>query len=211
MTRTGDTSGISTATYTVTGAATNGANATDFGGSFPTGTVEFAATQTTQVITINVTADNLAEANEGFTVTLANASNAILGTTSATGTINNDDTSYSIAAQSATSANKNEGNTGNTAFTFVVTRIGVAIAGSVQFAILGSGDHPTDAADFANGTLPTGTLNFTAGQTSQTVTINIKADKTIETNETFTIRLLNPSLGITILVADAIASIVNDD
>ena len=211
VTRSGDTSGISTVTYTVTGATSNGANATDFGGSLPTGAIEFAAAQTTKVITINVTADNLAEANEGFTVTLANASNAILGTTSATGTINNDDTSYSIAAQSATSANKNEGNTGNTAFTFVVTRIGAAIAGSVQFAVLGNGDHPADAADFANGILPTGTLNFTAGQTSQTVTINIKADKTIETNETFTIRLLNPSLGISILVADAIASIVNDD
>lgn len=211
VTRTGDTSGISTATYTVTGVATNGANATDFGGSFPTGTVEFAATQTTKLITINVTGDNLAEGNEGFVVTLSSPTNAIFGTASANGTINNDDTSYSIAVQSATSANKNEGNVSNTTFTFVVTRIGVAIAGSVQFAVLGSGDHPADATDFTTGVPPTGTLNFTAGQTSQTVTINIKADKTIETNETFTIRLLNPSLGISIITADATGTIINDD
>ena len=211
VTRTGDVTGIATATYTITRAAKDGANAADFGGSFPTGTIEFAATQTTKVVTINVTGDNLAEANESFTVTLANASNAILGTTSPNGTINNDDTSYSIATQSATSANKKEGNTGNTTFTFVVSRIGVAIAGSVQFAVIGSGDNSADAADFTNGVFPASTLNFTAGQTSQTVTINVRADKSLEANETFKIRLLNPSSGITILIGEAMGMIGNDD
>ena len=210
VTRTGDTSGISTATYTVTGAATNGANATDFGGSFPTGTVEFAATQTTQVITINVAGDTLGEVNEGFVVTLSNPTNAILGATSANGVINNDDTSYSIVATAAVKAEGNSPTT-NTAFTFTVTRIGVSVAGSVQFAVAGSGDNPADASDFANAMFPAGTLNFAAAQTSQTVTINVRGDTAVEANEGFAVTLANSTGVMTLANSTANGTITNDD
>ena len=211
VTRTGDVSGISTATYTVTPAAKAGANATDFGGSFPTGTVEFAATQTTQVITINVTGDTLAEANEGFSLTLSNPVNASLGTASANGTINNDDTSYSIATLAAVKAEGNSPTT-NTAFTFTVTRIGLPVAGSVQFSVAGSGDNPADAADFANGVLPVGgTLNFTATQTSQTITVNVLGDTAVESNDGFAVMLANPTGVITLANAVANGTITNDD
>lgn len=215
VTRTGDLSGTSSVPFAVTGAAKDGANAADFGEAFPTGLVEFVATEGTKVITIHVRADNLGEVNEGFLVTLANPINASLAKSSATGTITNDDTSFSITPVSATSANKKEGNSAsnppsNTAFTFTVTRIGLAVAGSVQFTVIGSGENPADATDFANGILATGTLIFTASQKSQTVTINVRADKLLETSEGFSVVLVNP-VGATLLTDSANSTILNDD
>ena len=92
ITRSGDTSGVTTATYTVAGSSATPANAADFGGTFPSGTINFAANQTSKVININVTGDTLAESNDDFTVTLSNATNGVTITTAtATGTILDDD------------------------------------------------------------------------------------------------------------------------
>ena len=72
VTRSGDTSGVSSVNYAVTGSGANPANAADFAGSvLPSGTVNFAATQTSQVVTINVNGDTALEPDEGFTVTLS--------------------------------------------------------------------------------------------------------------------------------------------
>ena len=210
VTRIGDTSGTSTANFAVSGAAANAADAADFGGAFPAGIVEFAASETTRLITIDVLGDTVVESNEGFRVTLTNPTNATLATAIANGTINNDDTSFAIAAQSATSAHKAEGNANNLAFTFTITRLGVPVIGSVQFAVSGTGDNPAAAADFANASLPTGTANFTAAQTSQTLTINVKGDTTVEADETFAVTLANPT-NATLAVAEAIGTIKNDD
>lgn len=215
-TRTGDTSGVSSVIYTVTGASANGANATDFGGTFPSNTVEFTAGQASKLVTINVSGDTLGELNEGFVVTLSSPTNAILGTASANGTITNDDTSFSITPVSVTSANKAEGSStsnppSKTAFTFTVTRIGISAAGSVQFAVAGSGGNPADASDFANAMFPTGTLTFTAAQTSQTVTVNVLGDTAVEANEGFTVTLSNPTGAITLANPTASGTINTDD
>ena len=93
VTRSGNTTGLSSATYTVAGSGANPANATDFsGGALPTGTVSFAAGETSKLVTINVAGDTTAEANEGFTVTLsAPSAGTTIATAAATGTIVNDD------------------------------------------------------------------------------------------------------------------------
>gem|GEM_PF-5039106 len=92
VTRSGNTSGANAVNWAVTGSGTNPANATDFaGGSLPSGTVSFAAGETSKLITVNVQGDTTVEANEAFT--LSNPTNgATLTTTTATGTITNDDT-----------------------------------------------------------------------------------------------------------------------
>ena len=111
----------------MTGSGANPATAADFtGGVFPTGTVSFAAGETSKTITVNVAGDTAVEPTEGFTLTLSNPSaGTTIGTATATGTILNDDTaagpSLSIAAANAS---LNEGNSGSTAFTFTVTRTG---------------------------------------------------------------------------------------
>ncbi|MDB9541064.1 peptidylprolyl isomerase [Anabaenopsis arnoldii] len=92
VTRTGDTSNTSTAIWAVTGTGENPANTEDFGGTLPTGTVTFAAGETSQVITVNVSGDTEVEQDETFTVSLSNPSNGIITTDTTTGTIQNDDT-----------------------------------------------------------------------------------------------------------------------
>ncbi|MDH6107236.1 hypothetical protein NWP22_15435, partial [Anabaenopsis tanganyikae CS-531] len=207
VTRTGDTSNTSTANWAVTGTGTNPANAADFGGTIPTGTVTFAAGVTSQVITVNVQGDTVVEQDETFTVTLSNPSNATITTATATGTIRNDDASLAIAA---TNAVRGEGNTGTTPFTFTVTRTGNTTGiSTANWAVTGTGTNPANAADFG-GTIPTGTVTFAAGEISQIITVNVSGDTVVELEETFTVTLSNPS-NATITTAAATGTIRNDD
>ena len=180
----------------------------------PTGTVSFAAGETSKTITVNVAGDSTVEPSENFTVALSNPSaGTAIGTAAATGTILNDDTapgpSLSIAAANAS---LNEGNSGSTAFTFTVTRSGTTTGSSTaSYAVTGSGANPATAADFTGGAFPTGTVSFAAGETSKTITVNVAADATVEPNEGFTVTLSNPSAGTTIGTAAATGTILNDD
>ncbi len=90
--RGGDVSSTSSVNYAVTGSGGNPANTTDFGGSFPSGAINFAPLETSKQIQINVSGDVTDENNEGFTVTLSGPSmgTSISGST-ATGTILDDD------------------------------------------------------------------------------------------------------------------------
>lgn len=104
----------------------------------------------------------------------------------------------------------NEGDSGNTVFTFTVTRTGSCAAASVDYAVTGTGANPADAADFG-GSLPAGTANFAAGSTTATITINVSGDSTVEMDETFLVTISNPAgvaLGAT--TTDT-GTITNDD
>ncbi|HEV2531193.1 type I secretion C-terminal target domain-containing protein [Phenylobacterium sp.] len=93
VTRTGDTSGASTVDWSVAGSGAHPASADDFdGGALPSGSLTFAAGETSKTITVNVSGDTTAESDEGFTLTLANPTGATLGTSTAAGTITDDDT-----------------------------------------------------------------------------------------------------------------------
>ncbi|UPY35439.1 Calx-beta domain-containing protein [Sediminicoccus sp. KRV36] len=202
VTRTGDITGTSSATWAVTG---TGANAADFqGGVLPSGTVAFAAGEASQTITILVTGDIGVELNEGFAVTLSAPTGATLGTASADGTIRNDD---AILSLSGPGSPIDEGNAGSTAFTFTVTRTGdLSGAASASYAVTGA----ANAADFVGGVLPFGTVLFAAGDATQTITINVAGDGIIEPDEVFTLSLSAPS-GASLGTATADATILNDD
>ncbi len=211
VTRSGDTTVGHSAKFAVTGSGVAPANATDFaGGALPSGSVSFAAGETSKTVTVNVAGDTVAEADEGLTVTLsAPSTGATLGTAPATGTIVNDDALLSIAALAAS---KTEGIFGSTALTFTVTRSGDTTAGhSAKFAVTGSGVAPAAATDFAGGALPSGSVSFAAGETSKTVTVNVAGDTAVEADEGFTVTLSAPSTGSTLGTATAIGTIVNDD
>ena len=111
-------------------------------------------------------------------------------------------------AIAATNAVKPEGNVGDvTAFTFTVTRSGdVSAASSVHYTVTGD----TDATDFNGAALPGGTVNFAANEASQTVTINVKGDATVEADEHFTVTLSSPT-NATITTATAEGIVQNDD
>ena len=98
VTRSGETSGSTDVDFAVTGSGTDAADATDFdGGTLPSGTVSFAATETEQTITIDVAGDTDVEPDETFTVTLSNPSGgATITTATADGTIRTDDFDASL-------------------------------------------------------------------------------------------------------------------
>ena len=222
VTRDGDTTGETTVDYAVTGSGANPADANDFGGTFPSGTVTFAAGATTATITVNVSGDNDVELDENFTVTLSNGSDSqtnhiveIEPDASADGTIVNDDIDVTIAADAAVVDEGNNGDT--TAYTFTVTRDGDTTGETtVDYAVTGSGANPADANDFG-GTFPSGTVTFAAGATTATITVNVSGDNDVELDENFTVTLSNGSDSQTNHIveiepdASADGTIVNDD
>ena len=85
------------------------------------GTLTIAAGQKTGTIFVKVFDDTVKESNETFTVTLVNASNALLGTTTATGVIIDDDSTVStIPTLSISSASASE-SAGSLTFTVTLS------------------------------------------------------------------------------------------
>ena len=207
VTRSGDTSAAGSVDYAVTGAA----DGADFGGGLPAGTVSFAAGETSKTLTLQVSGDTGFEADEGFTVTLSNASaGSEITTASAEGTILNDDAAppATFLAIAADDAVKSEGDINETFLTFTVTRSGdTSVAGSVDYAVTGA----VDGDDFVGGLLPAGTLVFAAGEVSKTLSFNVAGDGLEEPDEDFTVTLSNASAGSAITTATAEGTILNDD
>jgi hypothetical protein len=210
--------GVTTASQAVTWAiepsATNGVTAADFvGGVLPGGTVTFAAGETAKAIVLQIARDSTVEADESFQVVLSAPTGGLRLDNAATGvTILNDDTAtpsqFSVAPLSA---DKAEGNTGTTAFTFTIQRTDASTAGSVAWSVAGSGGNPATATDFVSGgALPSGTVNFAVGQLSQTLAIDVAGDSTTESDEGFTVTLSAP-VGGTIGTGSASGVIRNDD
>jgi hypothetical protein len=198
--------------WAVTSTGTNPANSADFvGGVLPSGVVSFAPGETSEVITVHVQGDTVFEGDETFTVTLSNPTNgATITTATVQGKVQDDD--GSTLAISATNANRPEGDSGSTPFTFTVTRVGNATGtNDANWAVSGTGTNPANAADFAGGIFPSGVVSFSPWETSKLITVNVRGDNTLEPNETFTISLSNPTNGATITTATAQGTVLNDD
>ena len=74
VTRSGDLTAADTIDYTVTGSGADPAGADDFlGGGFPSGSVTFAADETSRIVTIQVAGDSEVETDESFALTISNA------------------------------------------------------------------------------------------------------------------------------------------
>lgn len=116
-------------------------------------------------------------------------------------------TTISIGGSTITN---NEGNSGNTAYSFTVTRSGgLGATSSVSWAVTGSGSNAATAADFG-GTFPSGTLSWAANETTKTIVVNVVGDTTVENTETFVVTLSNPT-GALLSNATCLGIITNDD
>ncbi|PZU07238.1 Calx-beta domain-containing protein [Sphingomonas sp.] len=91
VTRTGGNGGAATISYAVAGSGTNPADADDFGGALPSGTITFADGETSRTITIPVSADSAFEKDETYTLTLTGTTAGTIDQATAVGTIENDD------------------------------------------------------------------------------------------------------------------------
>ena len=170
------------------------------------GTLTFAAGETSKTVNVVVNGDATAEQNENFTLTLSNPSGATIGAGTATGTITDDDTPPPAPTVSIGNASKSEGNSGTSNMTFTVTLSKAATSAvSVQYAT--SNGTATAGSDYVSGS---GTLTFAAGETSKTVNIGVNGDAVNEPDETFVVTLSAPS-GVTIAGATGTGTITNDD
>lgn len=212
ITRSGDTSGVSTLTWSVSVPANslNPSSTSDFTiEALPFGTVAFAAGEASKTITFTIDGDTEVEAHETFLLRLLGPTGGVLNpaASSVVGTILNDDSSLDIAPLSA---NKLEANSGRTPFTFTVSRTGnTTVVSSAAWSVVArSGITP---ADFADGILPSGTVSFAVGETSKTISVDVAGDTAIENDESFRLTLKAPSVGTTLGTATATATILNDD
>ncbi|QCN96262.1 hypothetical protein D3093_13930 [Azospirillum argentinense] len=92
VTRTGDSSGVSTVAYTVVGSGAAAANPADFvGNAFPSGVVHFAAGESSKTVTIQIAGDTDYEPDETFSIVLSSPVRAALERSSVNVVIRNDD------------------------------------------------------------------------------------------------------------------------
>ena len=99
-----------------------------------------------------------------------------------------------------------EGNSGSADAGFTVT-LSTASANPVTVGYSTANGTATAGTDY---TSTSGTLTFAPGVTSQTITVKVTGDATVESNETFTVALANPT-GATLSRSSATATITNDD
>ncbi len=196
----------STTPVTVQYATANGTATAGQDYTAASGTITFAAGETTKTVNVVVAGDTTAESDETLTVTLSAPSGATIATASATGTITNDDVAPTLPTVSIAGASKSEGNSGTSNLGFTVTLSKASTTPvTVQFAT--SNGTATAGQDY---TAASGTITFAAGETSKTVNVVVAGDATVESDETLTVTLSSPS-GATIATASAVGMITNDD
>lgn len=186
------------------------------------GDVVFAPNQLNQTLEVIVNGDTTIEPDEQFLVNLSVPADAtftpILVRTQAVGTILSDDTGFRI-----TDVNKVEGETGSADqdYVFTVSVVGAKLSPnqmvSVNYAIV-DGSATIIGGDYALVGADTGTFGFTAGPNgelpaSQTLTIKVKGDELVESNENF---LVNLTTGVGALPFEfdknkGVGTIFNDD
>src|SRR5262249_38609488 len=182
-------SGTTTATVNVTLSAASGqtvrvnyatangtASSTDYVAA--SGTLTFAPGVTSLPINVSIVGDTLNEANETVNVNLSGATNATIADSQGVITITNDDPlpTVSIADASIT-----EGNSGTQNVTPTPT-LSTASGRSVSVNYATANGTATAGSDY---TAKNGTVTFTAGNTTATITVSITGDRNVEPNETF--------------------------
>lgn len=166
------------------------------------GNVVFAPGQTAKNITLTIKGDTTDEPSETFNVGLTEVVNASSLDGLGVITILDNDGSPTLAISDATATEGGD-------LTFTVT-LSEASANTVTVDYATADDSAEDENGDDDYTSDSGTLTFTPGQTSKTVTISSTDDDVFEAAETFTVTLSNPS-NATISDDEATGTITNDD
>lgn len=208
VTRTGGTDGAASVSYaTSDGTATAGADYTA-----TTGTLNWAAGDgATKTIGIPVLEDTDVESAETITLTLSNATGAMLGTpAAATITINDDDVApvpQPGVVQFASASYSVDENGGSVTLTLTRTN---GADGAICVSVASGGGSASAGSDY---TALTQTVNWAAGDaTDKTVMLTVANDTADESSETVTVTLSNPTGGATLgATASTTVTIVDDD
>ncbi|MGG6266473.1 Calx-beta domain-containing protein [Leptolyngbya sp. AN03gr2] len=169
------------------------------------GTVTFNPGEVEKTVFVRVNADRKFEPTERFVVRLEDAVNADVSpsATDAFGVLSNDDAEPELSIRSVS---RSEGNSGKTAFQFVVSlnnpssqEIRVNYTTVNGLAIAGSDFDATN-----------GTLVFAPGTEEQIITVNVNGDTDFEPEESFLVRLSDP-INAKLSNTEVRGTIVNDD
>jgi len=176
----------------------------DYEGTF--GTLTIPAGQTTGTITVAVKGDRLGETNEVFVVYLGGLTNATFADSQAVGTIVDDDRPVSISISDVTKAEGKKGQT--TLFTFTVTLSAACDQPVTMSYKTVNGTAKTSDNDYV---AKSGTLTFAPGETTKTITIEVKGDSKKEANESFYLDLFGNSGNSLLIDGRGVGTILNDD
>ena len=151
---------------------------------------------------VTIVQDTLDELNETFSVVLSSPSNATISDATGIMTITDDEGTPTLSVAHVTTSNENATN-----LVATVTLSGVS-SQTVTVNYATANGTATAGSDY---TSTSGTLTFSAGDTSKTVNIPILADTVDEENETFTFTL-SSSLNAAISTSSGIGTMtITDD
>lgn len=187
-------------TVTVSHATSNGTATAPQDYTSTSGSTSFAPGVTTRTVSVPIASDALDEADETFTLTLSNPSNATLSDGTATGTIQDDDAPPTVSIAGASAA---EG-AGPASFT---VSLDAASGRTVTVSYATSDGTARAPDDYASAS---GTLSFAAGVTSRTIDVTLVDDGLDEPDETLTLTLSSPSQA-TLGTASATGTVEDDD
>ncbi|TLY07521.1 MAG: hypothetical protein E6K85_09660, partial [Thaumarchaeota archaeon] len=205
VTRAGNTTGTSSVHFTT--ADGTASSLSDY--SSNSGTLNFAAGETTKTINVDINGDTVVEPDETFNVNLSNCTLCNIADAKGVGTIENDDL-VTVPSIFINDVAKTEGNVTTTDFNFTLTRSGTAaqLANPSSVTWATSDGTATGPSDYT--AVPPTVISFAAGETSKTVTVLVNGDTTVEPNETFNVNL---SVCVNCTITDnlGVGTIVNDD
>ena len=195
---TGAVSGVVQVPYTTGSVTAESGTNKDY--TAASGTLEFSAGDTSKTIEVTTLEDSNNEADETFAVTLTSVTGpdgVSLGTSSATGTIEDDDPIG--AALGTHTANVAEGADA----TYEVTLSGGTSTAAV--VVNYEVDSSSTAAEDDDYTAPSGKLTITAGESSGTITIaTLDTDGVLDPGETLVVKLTSATTDTrTVTVDDA--------
>jgi large repetitive protein len=151
-----------------------------------------------------VLGDRSAEPTENFVVNLSAATNGLIVDSQGAGTIVDDEPCISIGTVNKAEGRKNH----TTLFTFTVT-LSAAYDQAVTMSFRTvDGTATTSDSDYI---ARTGTLTFAPGETTKTITIEVKGDGKKEADETFYLDLFGNSGNSLVTKSRGIGTILNDD
>jgi outer membrane protein assembly factor BamB len=184
---------------TTNGTATTGDN--DYLAA--SGSLTFIPGQTSQPVNVTVQGDVKFEPNETFTVDLSSPVNANLLDGQGVGTIQNDDPIPQISVNDVAVP---EGNSGISPAVFTVT-LSNPSSQTVDVSYSTPGITASAPLDY---TAIASMLTFVPGDVSETVTVNVNGDTTVEPDETYQVFLSGP---VNAGIADntGLGTILNDD
>jgi hypothetical protein len=168
------------------------------------GTLTFAPGETTKSISVQVKGDRLAEQNETFVMNLTNPTYATIADGQGVGTIADNEPRISIGDM--TNVEGMKGTT--TLFTFTVTLSAAYDQPVTMSFTTANGTAKTNNSDYV---AKTGTLTFAPGETTKSITIEVKRDSKREGNEMFYLDLFGSSSNSLFAKNRGIGTILNDD